>query len=64
MHLLTKLRELARTDQAPFTTRLIRNWKPKLICLILAILVWLWVERRYVQEGIDWDPETVRYSEP
>lgn len=64
MQLLNKLRELLRPDPAPWTTRLLRNWKPKLICLALAVLVWLWVELRYVQDNDDWDIDSVRLSEP
>ncbi len=64
MKMLNKLRALLSPDPAPLATKLLRNWKPKLICFILAVLVWLWVELRYVQDSDDWDIDSVRLSEP
>jgi len=46
------------------TKSLLRNWKPKLICLLLAVLVWVWVEYRYVQDSPEWDLNDVRLSVP
>lgn len=40
------------------------NWKPKLVCLLLAVLVWVWVEYRYVQDASEWDLNDVRLSVP
>lgn len=44
---------------------LIDNWRPKLICLVLAILVWGWVEYRYVSdEEEEWDLDDVKVAIP
>lgn len=64
MQLLNKIRDLFTPDPAPLRIKLLRNWKPKLICLGLAVLVWIWVEFRYVRESEDWDIDSVRQSEP
>lgn len=52
------------TRKGALAQRLFRNWKPKLICLLLAILVWGWVEYRYVQDSPEWDLDDVRLSVP
>ncbi len=44
------------------------NWKPKYICLILAILLWTWVNHFYVSAETDaaqeWDENAVLFSLP
>ncbi len=42
------------------------NWRPKLICLVLAILLWSWVEHFYVEtdSGSEWDEDDVRFTLP
>ncbi len=44
----------------------VRHWRPKLICLVLAILLWSWVEHFYVDtRGEDeWDEDDVRFTLP
>lgn len=64
MQLLNKIRDLLKLEPMPLSKRLFRNWKPKLICLGVALLVWLWVEQRYVRESLEWDIDTVLPSEP
>lgn len=41
-----------------------RNWKPKLITLGLAIVVWLFVEYRSSESGSEWDEEDIRIVVP
>ncbi len=45
-------------------SRLTVNWKAKLICLVIAVLVWLWVEMRYVQSSDEWGLDEIRLSIP
>ncbi len=42
------------------------NWRPKLICLVLAILLWSWVEHFYADARNDneWDEDDVRFTLP
>ena len=42
------------------------DWKPKLICLIIAVVIWTWVETFYVQSDSDkrWDLDRIRLSLP
>ncbi len=44
------------------------NWRPKLICLILAILLWLWVDYFYVRSETDtaeqWDEDAIQFELP
>ncbi len=42
------------------------HWRPKLICLACAILLWTWVELVYVKgHGDDeWDEDDVRFTLP
>ncbi|MBR5523164.1 MAG: hypothetical protein IKV82_06860 [Akkermansia sp.] len=41
------------------------NRGPKLICLLLAIIVWIWVECFYVRdENTEWDMDEIRLSIP
>lgn len=41
------------------------NWQPKLICLALAILVWVVVDCFYVQDSNEeWDLNNIRISIP
>ncbi len=45
---------------------LVINWRPKLICLVLAILLWSWVEYFYVDTRSDdeWDENDIRFTLP
>ncbi len=42
------------------------NWRPKFICLVLAVLLWSWVQHFYVdaREGDEWDENDVRFTLP
>lgn len=42
------------------------NWKPKLVCLALAIIIWLVVDRFFVQPTSDkvWNLDDIRLSLP
>lgn len=41
------------------------NWQPKLICLALAILVWVVVDCFYVQDSNEeWNLNAIRFSVP
>ena len=42
------------------------NWKPKLICLALATVIWLVVDRFFVQSSSDkvWNLDNIRLSLP
>ncbi len=44
------------------------NWRPKYICLILAILLWFWVDHFYVRSETDaakeWDENAILFSLP
>ncbi|MBQ4614668.1 MAG: hypothetical protein IJB31_07065 [Akkermansia sp.] len=41
------------------------NWRPKLVCLLAAIIVWLWVEWFYVRdENTEWDMDNIQLSIP
>ncbi len=44
----------------------ISHWRPKLICLVLAILLWSWVEYFYVDTRSDdeWDENDIRFTLP
>ncbi len=43
----------------------IRNWRPKLICLLCAILVWLSVDFFLVRGDTDeWDMNEIRVTLP
>lgn len=54
MNLTNKIREL-----------LTHNWRPKLICLLLAVLVWVGVEFIFVRdENKEWDMDDIRLSLP
>ena len=64
MSLLRKIRQLLNPEQRSLRSRLTRNWKPKLICLFLAVLVWLWVEIRYVDGSDEWGLDEIRLSIP
>lgn len=44
--------------------KLTRNWKPKLITLALAIVVWLFVEYRSSEAESEWDEEDIRIVVP
>ncbi|MBQ2380260.1 MAG: hypothetical protein II295_07725 [Akkermansia sp.] len=64
MSLLSKIRHLLNPEHRSLKSRLIENWKPKLICLLIAILVWLWVEIRYVDGSNEWGLDEIRLSIP
>lgn len=64
MSLLNKIRHLLNPEKRSFKSRLVENWKAKLVCLILAILVWLWVESRYVEGSSEWGLDEIRLSIP
>ncbi len=44
----------------------IDNWRPKLLCLVAAILLWTWVQVLYVNNSDDgeWDVDDVRFTLP
>ncbi len=43
----------------------VSHWRPKLICLVLAILLWSWVAHFYVEADNDeWDEDDVRFTLP
>ncbi len=44
----------------------VSNWRPKLICLVIAILLWSWVEHFYVDSHSDdeWDENDIRFTLP
>ena len=43
----------------------IANWKPKLVCLVVAVLVWLFVNRIVEQEETPvWEIDEVLTSQP
>ncbi len=45
---------------------IVNNWRPKLICLVIAILLWSWVEYFYAESHSDdeWDEDDVRFTLP
>ena len=44
---------------------LIDNWKPKLICLVCAVVVWLTVHHLQVRSGNpEWSIDDIRVSIP
>lgn len=45
-------------------TKLSRNWKPKLICLGLAILVWTLVQYSTAGDETQWDEDDTRIVIP
>lgn len=51
-------------ERRSLRSRLTENWKPKLICLLLAVLVWVWVEFRYVESDDEWGLDEIRLSIP
>ncbi len=64
MSLLRKIRGVLNPERRSLRSRLIENWKPKLICLLLAVLVWVWVEVRYVESDDEWGLDEIRLSLP
>ncbi len=44
----------------------VSNWRPKLICLAIAVLLWSWVEYFYADShsGDEWDEDDVRFTLP
>ena len=64
MSLLSKIRHLLNPEHRSLKARLTENWKAKLICLLIAILVWLWVEIRYVDGSNEWGLDEIRLSIP
>lgn len=48
-----------------FRKMFIDNWKPKLVCLVVAVLVWLLVNRIVEQEETPvWEIDEVLTSQP
>ena len=45
-------------------SRITNNWKAKLICLLIAILVWFWVQTYYVSGSDEWSLDEIRLSIP
>ena len=64
MSLLRKIRRMLNPERRSLRSRLTQNWKPKLICLLLAVLVWVWVEFRYVESDDEWGLDEIRLSLP
>ena len=51
--------------QKKISQAITKNWQPKLICLVLAILVWVVVDCFYVQDSNEeWDLNNIRVSIP
>ena len=52
--------------QKKITQMITFNWKPKLICLALAIVIWLVVDCFFVQSTSDkvWNIDDIRLSLP
>lgn len=47
-----------------YGSKLTRNWKPKLICLGLAILVWTLVSYSTTENSDEWDEDDTRIVIP
>ncbi len=44
---------------------LLNNWRPKLLCLICAVVVWLMVNHLLVRnDGAEWDIDDIRVVLP
>lgn len=41
-----------------------RNWLPKLICLLLAILVWTVIKHYFLDDTTPFEEATIRRSHP
>lgn len=52
--------------QKKITQMITFNWKPKLICLALAVVIWTVVECFFVQSATNkgWDLDRIRLSLP
>ncbi|MDO5470288.1 MAG: hypothetical protein Q4F38_03215 [Akkermansia sp.] len=64
MSILSKIRQLLNPEQRSLKSRIVANWKAKLICLLIAILIWLWVDIRYVDGSNEWGLDEIRRSIP
>lgn len=64
MPLLKKIRRLFNPEQRSLRSRITNNWKAKLICLLIAIFVWFWVQTRYVSGSDEWGLDEIRLSVP
>lgn len=64
MSLLNKIQRLLNPEQRSLRSRITNNWKAKIICLLLAIFVWFWVEMRYVDGSDEWGLDEIRLSIP
>ena len=64
MTLLKKLQRLLNPEQRTMRSRVTNNWKAKLICLLIAIFVWFWVQTYYVSGSDEWSLDEIRLSIP
>lgn len=47
-----------------FKALITRDWLPKLICLLLAILVWNVIKHYFLDESASFEETTIRRSHP
>lgn len=64
MSLLNRIRQLLNPEKRSLRSRIVNNWKAKLICLVIAVMVWMWVEYRYVDTDDEWGLDEIRLSIP
>lgn len=66
MNFFTPMKAKEKTKSPETLKKLfIQNWRSKLICLLLAVAVWAWVEWRYVKdENTEWDMNDIRFAIP
>ena len=61
---MSRIQSLMRRKLNRTYTKLSRNWKPKLICLGLAILVWTLVQYSTTGDETQWDEDDTRIVIP
>lgn len=61
---MNKIKNLMRHKLQRYGTKLVRNWKPKLITLGLAILVWGLVSYSNSDKPDEWDEDDTRIVIP